>query len=81
MNQFFSLMVFIVFIFFSIYYTHQLYVHIQDKYVPKVTKLKYYTQSEKYNDIVKEVAEFQHDKIELEKDLCEFIEENLKQYK
>lgn len=81
MNQFFSLLVFAVFIFFSIYYSHQFYVYIQDTYVPKVTKLKYYTQTEKYNDIVKEVIDHENEKIEMENDLSEFIEENLKQYK
>jgi len=81
MIQFFSLLVFAVFIFFSIYYFHQFYVFIQEKYVPKVTKLKYYTQSEKYNEIVKEVFEHENDKIEMETNLAEFIEETLKQYK
>ena len=81
MNQFFSLLVFIVLIIFSIYHSHQFYLFLQNKYVPKVTKLKYYTQSEKYNDVVKEVLQHERDKIEMEKDLSEFIEENLKQYK
>ena len=80
MNQFFSLLMFMVFTFFSIYYSHQFYLFIQEKYVPKVTKLKYH-QAERYNDIIKEVSEHENDKIEMEKDLCEFIEENLKQYK
>ena len=81
MNQFFTLMIYIVFIFFSIYYSHQVYLFIQEKYVPKVNKLKYYTQHEKYDNIVKEVLSHEHDKIEMENDLNEFIEENLKQYK
>jgi len=81
MNQFFSLMIYTVLIFFSIYYSHQFYLFILDKYVPKVNKLKYYTQYDKYDNIVKEVLENEHNKIEMEKDLCEFIEESLKQYK
>jgi hypothetical protein len=46
-----------------------------------VNKLKYYTQHEKYDNIVREVLSHEHDKIEMENDLQEFIEENLKQYK
>ena len=81
MNQFCRLIVFVIFIFFFIYYAHQIYLFIQEKYVPKVTKLKYHTQSEKYNDIIKEVVDFENEKIEMENDLSSFIEENLKQYK
>jgi hypothetical protein len=47
--------------------------------------MKYYTQGEKYNDIIKEVQEemnnYENDKIEMENDLSNFIEENIKQYK
>lgn len=81
MNQFFTLMIYIVFILFSIYFSHQVYLFIQEKYVPKVNKLKYYTQHEKYNNIVKEVLQNENDKIDMENDLSDFIEENLKQYK
>lgn len=85
MNQFCSLLLYTVFIFFTIYCSHQLYSFIQDKYVPKVTKMKYYNQGEKYNDIIKEVQEemniVENDKIEMENALSSFIEENIKQYK
>jgi|688.fasta_scaffold1706492_2 hypothetical protein len=85
MNQFCSLLLYAVFIFFSIYIAHQLYSYIQDKYVPKVTKMKYYNQGAKYDDIIKEVQDemnfLENDKIEMENDLSNFIEENIKQYK
>ena len=85
MNQFCTLLLYTVFIFFIIYLSHQLYLFVQEKYVTKVTKMKYYTQGEKYNDIIKEVQEemnnYENDKIEMENDLSNFIEENIKQYK
>ena len=86
MNQFCSLLLYTVSIFFIIFFSHQLYSYIQEKYVPKVTKMKYYnTQGEKYNEIIKEVQDevniLENDKIEMENDLSNFIEENIKQYK
>ena len=85
MNQFCSLSLYTVLIFFIIYLSHQLYSYVQEKYVPKVTKMKYYTQGEKYHDIIREVQEEmelqEKDKIEMENDLSSFIEEKIKQYK
>jgi hypothetical protein len=48
--------------------------------------MKYYnTQGEKYDEIIKEVQDevniLENDKIEMENDLSNFIEENIKQYK
>jgi hypothetical protein len=47
--------------------------------------MKYYTQGEKYHDIIREVQEEmelqEKDKIEMENDLSSFIEEKIKQYK
>lgn len=56
-----------------IYIGHQLYDYIKNTFSKKVVKDMYYTQVEKYKDIVSEIQTVDN----MENDLAQFLEESI----
>ena len=56
-----------------IYIGHQLYDYIKNSFSKKVVKDMYYTQVEKYKDIVSEIQTVDN----MENDLAQFLEESI----
>ena len=54
---------------------HVLYEYIRDTKTNKVTKNLYYTQVEKYKNLVEEIQQEYQDKKSMEDELFEFVDE------
>ena len=58
---------------------HQIYDHIKNKFSKKVVKEMYYTQADKYKDLMLEIQNEEERTGNMENELNQFLEESIKQ--
>ena len=62
-----------------IFMGHQIYDHIKNKFSKKVVKEMYYTQADKYKDLMLEIQNEEERTGNMENELNQFLEESIKQ--
>lgn len=70
----FQFLFWVLFMIGLIYGAHQCILYVQTKYIPKVSRNKYHSQIEKYQDLVRELQQEYEEKENMEDDLFHYVD-------